>query len=52
MLSYSDFDIRDIGKEKTAIFLKVHDEKTTYHALATIFVKQAYEALTKSIDDI
>lgn len=45
MLSYSDFDIRDIGKEKTAIFLKVHDEKTTYHALATIFVKQAYEAL-------
>ena len=45
MLSYSDFDIRDIGKEKTAVFLKVNDEKTTYHALATIFVKQAYEAL-------
>ena len=45
MLSYSDFDIRDIGKEKTAVFLKVHDEKTTYHALATIFVKQCYEAL-------
>ncbi len=45
MLSYSDFDIRDIGKEKTAVFLKIHDEKTTYHALATIFVKQAYEAL-------
>ena len=45
MLSYSDFDIRDIGKEKTAVFLKVHDEKTTYHALATIFVKQVYEAL-------
>ncbi len=45
MLSYSEFDIRDIGKQKTAVFLKVHDEKTTYHALATIFVKQAYEAL-------
>ena len=45
MLSYSDFDIRDIGKAKTAVFLKVHDEKTTYHALATIFVKQVYEAL-------
>ena len=45
MLSYSDFDIRDVGKEKTAVFLKIHDEKTTYHALATIFVKQAYEAL-------
>ena len=45
MLSYSDFDVRDIGKAKTAVFLKIHDEKTTYHALATIFVKQVYEAL-------
>ncbi len=45
MLSKSDFDLRDIGKEKTAVFLMVHDEKTTYHALCTIFVKQCYESL-------
>ena len=45
MLSYTDFDVRKIGKEKTAVFLKIHDEKTTYHALATIFVKQVYECL-------
>ncbi|MEG1306055.1 MAG: type IV secretory system conjugative DNA transfer family protein [Bacilli bacterium] len=45
MLSHSDFDLRDIGKEKTAVFLKIHDEKTTYHALATIFIKQVYECL-------
>lgn len=45
MLSYTDFDVRKIGSEKTAVFLKVHDEKTTYHALATIFVKQVYECL-------
>ncbi|MEG2457788.1 MAG: type IV secretory system conjugative DNA transfer family protein [Bacilli bacterium] len=45
MLSYTDFDIRDVGKEKTAIFIKIHDEKTTYHALATTFVKQVYESL-------
>ncbi len=45
MLSYTDFDVTKIGKEKTAIFLKIHDEKTTYHALATIFVKQVYECL-------
>jgi type IV secretion system protein VirD4 len=45
MLSYTDFDVRQIGKEKTAVFLKIHDEKTTYHALATIFVKQVYECL-------
>ena len=45
MLSYSDFDMRDIGKEKTAVFMIIHDEKTTYHALATIFIKQCYETL-------
>lgn len=45
MLAYSDFDIKDIGREKTAVFLLIHDEKTTYHALLTIFIKQCYESL-------
>lgn len=45
MLSYSDFNMEDIGKQKTAVFMVIHDEKTTYHALATIFLKQAYETL-------
>lgn len=45
MLSYSDFNMEDIGKQKTAVFMIIHDEKTTYHALATIFLKQAYETL-------
>ncbi len=45
MLSYSDFDMRLIGKEKTAVFLIIHDEKTTYHGLLTIFLKQCYETL-------
>ncbi len=45
MLSQSDFDLRDIGREKTALFVKIHDEKTTYHALATVLVKQIYESL-------
>ena len=45
MLSYTDFDLRNIGSEKTAIFMVIHDEKTTYHALATIFIKQCYETL-------
>ena len=45
MLSYSDFDMRNIGKEKTAVFIVIHDEKTTYHGLATIFIKQCYETL-------
>lgn len=45
MLSYSDFEMADIGKKPTAVFIIIHDEKTTYHALATIFIKQAYETL-------
>ena len=45
MLSYSDFDMKSIGLEKTALFVIIHDEKTTYHPLATIFLKQAYEVL-------
>ncbi len=45
MLSYSDFNMRDIGTQKTAVFMIIHDEKTTYHALATIFIKQCYETL-------
>ncbi len=45
MLSYSDFDMRDIGRKKTAVFLVIHDEKKTYHSLMTIFIKQCYETL-------
>ena len=45
MLGHSDFNMRDIGNGKTAIFLVIHDEKTTYHSLATIFIKQCYETL-------
>lgn len=45
MLSRSDFDMEKIGEQKTAVFMIIQDEKTTYHALATIFVKQCYESL-------
>lgn len=45
MLSHSDFDMKDIGKKRTAVFIIIHDEKKTYHPLATIFVKQCYETL-------
>ncbi len=30
MLSYSDFDMRNIGRNKTAVFLIVQDEKKHY----------------------
>ena len=47
MLSYSDFDMRSIGEKKTAVFLIIHDEKTTYHSLLTVFLKQCYETLVE-----
>ncbi len=47
MLSYSDFDMRSIGERKTAVFLIIHDEKTTYHSLLTVFLKQCYETLVE-----
>lgn len=45
MLSHSDFDMKDIGRKKTAVFLVIQDEKKTLHPLATIFIKQCYETL-------
>lgn len=45
MLSHSDFNMKDIGREKTAVFIVVQDEKKTYHSLVTIFIKQVYETL-------
>lgn len=45
MLSHSDFTLDSIGKQPTAVFIIIQDEKRTYHPLATIFIKQAYETL-------
>ena len=45
MLSYSDFNIEDIGRKKTALFIVIQDEKKTYHSLVTILIKQIYETL-------
>lgn len=45
MLSDTSFDLRRIGREKTAVYIIVPDEKTTYHFLVTTFIKQAYEIL-------
>ncbi|MBQ8638865.1 MAG: type IV secretory system conjugative DNA transfer family protein [Lachnospiraceae bacterium] len=45
MLSENTIDIRQFGREKTAVYLIIPDEKTTYHFLATTFIKQAYEIM-------
>lgn len=51
MTAISTFDLRDIGKKKTAVFIIVHDEKKTYHPLVTLFVKQMYEQMIKVARD-
>lgn len=45
MLSGNSVDLRRIGREKTAVYLIIPDEKTTQHFLAASFVKQAYELM-------
>ena len=45
MLANNEVDIGSIDEKKTAVFLIVPDEKTTYNSLVTCFVKQAYEYL-------
>lgn len=50
MMSNTTFTMEKIGKKKTAIFLVVPDEKTTYHFLATLFITQCYESLLDHAD--
>jgi len=45
MLSHNDIDMKSIGRQKTAVFLVIQDEKRTYHPLVTTFIKQCYESL-------
>lgn len=45
MLTGNTFDISNFGHKKTAVYIIVPDEKTTYHFLVTTFIKQVYEIL-------
>ena len=47
MTSVSDFDMKQLGEKKTAIFIGIHDEKGTYHELPSILISQTYEELIK-----
>lgn len=50
MMSDTTFAMEQMGLEPTAVFLVVPDEKTTYHFLATLFIKQCYESLLDQAD--
>ena len=48
MTSKQDHDMQRFGEEKTAVFLVIPDEETTYHVLASLYINQAYQALISS----
>ena len=43
MLSNNDFEMASIAEKKTAVFMITPDEKTSYHRLVSLFIKQSYE---------
>lgn len=45
LLSSTTLEFEQAGFKKIAIFLILPDEKTTYHKLVSIFIKQIYEQL-------
>lgn len=50
MTHTSDFDLQDIGKEKSALFIILPDEKTTFYPVASLIVSQQYELLANLAD--
>ena len=51
MLSFSSFNIREIGTTPTIVYMIIQDEKSTYHPLASTFIKQCYEVLVDVATD-
>ncbi len=47
LTSSSDFNPEDLASRPTALFLKIPDEKTTRHNLASIFILNLYKQLIK-----
>lgn len=45
MMSSNTVSMEKVGKNKSVIYLIMPDEKTTYHRLISLFIKQSYEFL-------
>ena len=52
LTSRTDFELDDIGKEKTAVFLIIPDEKESRHELASLFIDQCYQALINMAQEL
>lgn len=47
MTSKSDFDVKEIAKKKTAVFIIIPDEKNTFYSLVSLFLNQVYVNLVE-----
>ncbi len=52
LTSRTDFELDDIGKKKTAVFLIIPDEKESRHELASLFIDQCYQALVNTAQNL
>ncbi|BCJ93533.1 hypothetical protein acsn021_11020 [Anaerocolumna cellulosilytica] len=50
MTSTTDFDPMTIGRDKTAIFIVLPEDRRTYNSLASLFVSQIYQLQSKAAD--
>lgn len=52
LTSRTDFELDNIGKKKTAVFLIIPDEKESRHELASLFIDQCYQALINTAQSL
>lgn len=45
MIANQDHDLAAVGKEKTAVFLVIPDERTNRNVMASLYIQQSYSAL-------
>jgi type IV secretion system protein VirD4 len=51
MTAKQDHDMRQIGIQKTAVFLIIPDEKSTRDVLATLYIDQVYQSMVDLAND-
>lgn len=52
LTSRTDFELDAIGKNKSAVFLIIPDEKESRHELACLFIDQCYQALVNTAQSL
>ena len=52
LTSRTDFELYNIGKKKTAVYLIIPDEKESRHELATLFIEQCYQSLVNTAQSL